>query len=266
MTTYRQYEDSVALGRPVELYDFYDEEGTHWRFNSGGDTVTYGGYAYGAGPVTRGAIEIGGSVERNTVEITLPRDNAMSNLFRTSVIDTTITLIIYRQHVDQYATFWQGTLVGLSFDGDAVPTVSCEPLTSSSKRLGRRRRAQRPCDRVLYDARCGVNAALFAVSGTIDSVTGTTLVSSSLAAKADTWFNGGVIKIGNVWRFIVAHSGSILALERAFANASAGDAFTAYAGCNLQADTCRTKFNNIANFGGLEYIPIKDPYSGSITE
>jgi Phage conserved hypothetical protein BR0599 len=34
-----------------------------------------------------------------------------------------------------------------------------------------------------------------------------------------------------------------------------GDAYTMIAGCDKQFDTCRTRFNNVVNFGGYPYVP-----------
>jgi len=36
---------------------------------------------------------------------------------------------------------------------------------------------------------------------------------------------------------------------------NAGDAFTAYPGCDKTQNTCTAKFNNLANFEGFPYVP-----------
>jgi uncharacterized phage protein (TIGR02218 family) len=36
---------------------------------------------------------------------------------------------------------------------------------------------------------------------------------------------------------------------------AAGDTFTVYFGCDHTPGTCRSKFNNLANFRGFPYVP-----------
>ena len=39
---------------------------------------------------------------------------------------------------------------------------------------------------------------------------------------------------------------------------NAGDAFTAYPGCDKTQATCTGKFNNLANFEGFPYVPVPE--------
>ena len=44
---------------------------------------------------------------------------------------------------------------------------------------------------------------------------------------------------------------------------SVGTLITVYPGCDGQVKTCRDKFNNVLNFGGIPHMPNKSPYDGS---
>ncbi len=266
--TYRTYEDSVASGIPVELFDVYDEDGVHWRYCTGSELITYGGYSYGPDVINRGDIEIGGTSDRANVEIQLVRDNAFASQFVSGVIETTVSVDIYRQHVDQTSLIWSGYLVNIEFDDNFVPTCVFSPLGASSERMGVRRRCQRLCDHVLYSTPCGVSMVTYANSGMVDSISsdGLTITSTTFSSKANGWFLGGVIKVGTVYRFIIVHSTDTIQIDRAFSDLDVTDSFTAYAGCDLCADTCRDKFDNIYNFGGQEFLPVENPFEGDITE
>ena len=39
---------------------------------------------------------------------------------------------------------------------------------------------------------------------------------------------------------------------------AAGDAFTAYQGCDHTLATCKAKFNNAANFRGFPFVPVPE--------
>jgi uncharacterized phage protein (TIGR02218 family) len=53
-----------------------------------------------------------------------------------------------------------------------------------------------------------------------------------------------------------AVAGVSLSLAYPLLNApGTGDAFTAYWGCDHTQNTCKNKFNNLANFRGFPYIP-----------
>jgi hypothetical protein len=39
---------------------------------------------------------------------------------------------------------------------------------------------------------------------------------------------------------------------------NAGDTFTAYPGCDKTQNTCTSRFNNLANFGGFPYVPVPE--------
>jgi hypothetical protein len=41
---------------------------------------------------------------------------------------------------------------------------------------------------------------------------------------------------------------------------ASGAEVRAYAGCNRTLDECKTRFDNVANFGGMPFIPTKNPF------
>lgn len=119
------------------------------------------------------------------------------------------------------------------------------------------------CTNTLFDARCGLNKASFAESNTVQS--GSTVNKLiSLSAKADGYYDNGQILFtsgaNNGLRKAVK---SYLSQQFTFNSPlpfapSAGDAFTAYPGCDKLQSTCSGKFSNLVNFQGFPFVPVPE--------
>jgi hypothetical protein len=73
-------------------------------------------------------------------------------------------------------------------------------------------------------------------------------------------------------RYIIDHSGTQLTLIVPLSdltedvNDSSGDALVAlYPGCDHTRETCKDKFDNLANYGGFPWIPSKNPFANSVS-
>jgi uncharacterized phage protein (TIGR02218 family) len=129
---------------------------------------------------------------------------------------------------------------------------------------------QRLCDADLGDGRCGVDidAPEFKGSGSVDAVSDDRiLLVSGLADFDSNWFRFGKLTWtsgNNSGRIaeVKAHArGSTVTLtlwQRAPSAVEMGDEFTATAGCDKTLATCRTRFDNIANFRGFPHMPGND--------
>ena len=94
------------------------------------------------------------------------------------------------------------------------------------------------------------------------------------------FFTSGMIEAPDgTLRFITGHSGSTLTLIRPleslnsfFAKNGYGEGYgygygglviRIYPGCDRTKETCQSKFNNLNNYGGFPFIPLKNPFGGS---
>lgn len=127
------------------------------------------------------------------------------------------------------------------------------------------------CDvNVLGDARCKVDIAPFAVSGTVTAVVGTNndqFDSAALSAQPDNWFQFGQFRwtSGNNATIAPSNQAKAHTQETGVGRVTlafppprpiqTGDAFDIVAGCNKQFPTCRDKFNNVLNFRGFPHVP-----------
>jgi Phage conserved hypothetical protein BR0599 len=76
--------------------------------------------------------------------------------------------------------------------------------------------------------------------------------------------SGGLFVVDNAERMIMYHTGNSIELNRTIPGLQIGQTFTAYAGCDHTPDTCRFKFGNILNYGGLEFLTPSNPYKSNI--
>jgi uncharacterized phage protein (TIGR02218 family) len=124
----------------------------------------------------------------------------------------------------------------------------------------------RYCDAMLGDGRCGkdVETAAFRGEGVVSRIIGThAFAATGLDAFEEGWFSRGRVAIGDVSAEIAAHSVAdgevIFELLDVLGDAlEIGAECVAYAGCDKRFQTCRTKFENGANFRGFPHMPGND--------
>lgn len=255
-------EASVAASQPIELYDFASTSGEHWRYTSAADIQIHLGQEYEPDTITRKAIEITENQFRNLMEVTLGRNNDFALQYVAASPECKIGLTIYRYQATDYILYWSGLVQSVSFDTNGIATVKATLNTASIVCISKRRRCQILCDNALGDSGCRVNLEGYKVTGILDTVNGKTLTSSTFATKADGWFKGGKIKIGDAWRLIKSHTTNTIVMTRPVIGIEIGNSFTAYAGCDHDAETCWEKFENCFNSGDHRFLPTKNPISG----
>ena len=258
--SYESVEASINSGKPIELYDFSFGV-DHWRYTSSPEAVTYLTNEYQPEMIERSDLEITDNAFKNELEIKINRNNLLFYTFIHAPVEGILSLTIYRGHDPDYVTFWAGVVSQVNFNTDEI-TITATPRTSSLLRTGLRRKYQKLCNHPLYKAGCSVNRESYKITGTIATISGFTIVSAVFATKADGWFNAGEIIVGDAERLITTHVGSTITISRGIYGAVAGNSFTAYAGCDHSMDICRTKFDNLINYGGQPWIPTKNPFSG----
>lgn len=154
------------------------------------------------------------------------------------------------------------------FDGYKWNTELLSPARRLESKLGDV--FDRTCENDLYDARCGVLAASYTVTGTVglveDGDKSLVFYASGVGSFSDGYFahgelsftsgaNAGLSRNVKAWRNadkrIELHN--LLPYEIV-----PGDAFTMKAGCNKLYGTCKSKFSNGPNFRGFLWMPGQD--------
>lgn len=268
--TYEAAETSAQDGRPVELYTF--TRGTvAQRFTSADRDQAVAGNTYTAAVIMRGRLEQTAEMNRRALTLTVPRDFPIAELYRVSPPSDPVAVLLQRFHLGdvdaQVATLWTGRVMNVAWGNDlGQATITCEPLAVSMRRNGLRRLYGSMCSYVLGGPGCRVSLPALAVAGTVSAVSGVQVQAPEFGALPDGHFDGGVLayEVGAVVerRFIVAHTGSTLTLDRRPLGLDVAAVAQAMPGCDHTLATCHDKFDNAPNYGGQPYIPKKNPMGG----
>lgn len=266
--TYESRETSMQLGEPLELYEFkYNDEVL--RVTSAKSEVEYAGHTWEPAPLRRSAIEYTTDNGRNNLKLNAVRDFPIAELFRIMPPSTVILLTVYRVHAGDTdgAVIWAGRVLECDW-ANSIATLNCEPVSSSMQRIGLRRVYQRACPHVLYGGQCKVIKEDFAVPAEVEFIDGLSIYSTAISLFPDAHFSGGYIEVeinGQIERrFITRQFMGYLQINVPLPGLVVGDSLTVYAGCDHTLTTCHSKFDNSDNYGGMPYIPTKNPFNGSI--
>lgn len=260
--TYAAIETSDHDGQPIEMYRF--SQGTRtWLYTSADVSFVHASETYEPYPLKRGNFRQTQELAKAGLEINAPRDLPLVADSMASPLLGVVSLVVYRRHRSdaEVTQWWKGRVEGIRFAGGEA-TISCVPLGTSLRRIGLRRPAQRQCPHGLYDSGCTVSAAAFGASGMLVSWIGATVTSGVFATQPDGWWVGGKIVLDGVLRFIVGHATDTLTLTSGVPGLAQGAGFVVFPGCDHMPGTCDTKFDNSDNYGGMPWLPTKNPFTG----
>jgi uncharacterized phage protein (TIGR02218 family) len=260
--------------RMADLYTITLVAGTVLRYTSWDSDLTVLGNVFLAGPphLRRSQIEekIGLEVAALELEVLAAQSDTINSVPILQMIASGsfdgAQLRIDRLFMDA-AGNQIGTVIRFSGVIGAVEEVTRSSARLTVEALVSRLSQQLPgiilqpnCTNTLFDARCGLVKASFAESLSVQpGSTVNKLISHS--TKPDGYYDNGQIAFTSG-----ANSGLVKAVKRYvgqqfFFNSplpfvsSAGDAFTAYPGCDKTQSTCTNKFSNLANFEGFPFVP-----------
>lgn len=264
--TYDSRERSADLARPVELYTF--ARGAQlYRYTSANAERIVEFQTFAKAPIQRTEIEQGAEINRSGLRLTVPRDFPVALLYAIAPPSDTVALTLRQYHEGdgELATIWSGRVINVSFRG-SLAEINLEPIGTSLRRNGLRRFYQKTCPYVLGRNGCNVNMEGYRVPAPVDTVVGLTVTANELGAFPDGYFNGGYMEwpIGTGLyerRDIVGHVGTDVELDLIPYGLPVGIIANFFPGCDhtLGEFGCG-KFDNEDNFGGMPFIPTKNPY------
>lgn len=270
--TYDALENSDSDGYVAELYEFLGVANNYY-YTSFASAQTFGGHTYipVAGLKRKGitTTTVGGS-SSGDLEIELPYDNPLASEYAFTDVPASLRLNLRRRHIsdpdEAAAVIWAGEVGVWTVKGRKatfkVPSVFSVALETIVPKI----RWQKPCNNLLYDARCKVVRASYQVNTTISSSSGNTVTVASVGGWSGTEGVGGEIINNDTGerRTIVSHTGAVLTLKLPFSSFTPGDSVSLYQGCDHSGQTCKDKFNNIANYGGFLLIPSVNPFGSTV--
>lgn len=253
----------------VEIYTVtYDFN--RWYYTSADDPHVENVVTWRPVPIRRSGVELQSNPEAGEFEIEVPLDLEFLELFRVSPPSGMVTLLC--QSFDsatpgQKSVVFKGSIINVTWGLESA-TVLCESSSQAIRRMGLRRNYQYGCPHMLYGGECRVNRNDFLTTGSASNVTGTSVDLIAAAGKPDDWFAGGYIEythseLQTVERISVGSSVGASGTLNLFSypvGLIGGAEVRAYAGCNRTIQECTDKFNNTENYGGMPFIPSKNPF------
>ena len=260
--SYTEREQSDYAGKPLELYRFA-MGGRLWLYTSADHEVAYGSDVYQPCYIKRGGFTKGGDARKSSIDIEMGPSNELALIFRTGWLPGLMVVTIYRHHYEDadFSVLWKGRVTGCKWAG-SVATLTSESVFTLFQRAGLRRMYQIGCPHVLFGTACGLNADSWKVVATVAGVVGAELTLTGISAYAAGYFLGGLLQAGEDLRMITSHASGVISMVDAIAGMAIGDSITLLPGCDRSVATCKNTFANLDNFGGLPYLPTKNPFSG----
>lgn len=259
MSTFDDDERSVSSNRPIDLYTLTSPTATY-RLTSHVVDVQYGGFTFTALTMSRGNLQIGQNLTGREFVVYLPITHPIVQRFAASGIperELLVKLQRLQERSGQAQQQWLGFAQGMSIDGHVallrVPSITDDALKVKLPTV----RAQRLCNHVLYDRQCQVDRNAFKVDTTISSMSGITLVLADIGGHPDHWADpaGELVHTATgERRSVLRQIGTTLTLNVPFVGAVPGELVTVFAACSHSLQTCKAKFGNVINFGGLPHM------------
>lgn len=293
---FNDYETARNLGQPVMLYYFVygvEADGTtpiYLAYTDGESEVVHDGVTYTPLAIKGAQIKSSGKMDNNEVQITVPRNSEIADLFRIYPPSRVVTVTLRQGHIpnpgdpsgyadgENFPVIWLGRVLESSRDGPEA-TLTCEAASASMKRSGLRRHYQWPCPLVLYGARCQADKAAATTTATVAGITGNRLTlnepwqkqipipdtdppeTQDIGANA---YTGGLVEWvgmdGPEQRTImrVTAAGEIILNGPAF-DLDVADEVNVILGCPHTLKGCGDLHSNEVNYGGQPWIPTENP-------
>lgn len=265
---YDTTEKSLESGQPVEVYEI-TLGSTIYRWTSAEDDQVVGGNTFTPEEIVRTNIVQGKEDRDNTVELVVTSSNPVAQEYITLPPATSGEVTITRFHRgDAVSTVvvWKGTIQTVTFsEQNEKAKIFCRPDLGSSRPVPRRTFTVQ-CPYHLYSTECTVAEGSFRHTDTVSAVStdGKTLTVANLSGNGADWAVSGIVVFGTDKRMIISQSGDNIVLHAPFRSSPSGQSVDVQAGCDHSAATCKSKFNNLPNFGGFPFVPERDIHRDGI--
>ncbi len=264
MSTYEELETSVDSSEPVEFYTFSYQDQVRY-YCTAPVPITRDTITYQPETISRGNTEITEDLNRVPLKVTTHKNLDPVLLFIRGVVHFPMSLTIFRGYAvplvpDTFALIFKGLVTNCEFN-DFEAELNCEPISSALRAPGLRKTYEPSCVHSLYSQHgCKVDKTAHAVASSVVSQQNGKILTLP-QTYPDDFFAGGYVEIESALYMIASNTGNTITLSR-FALFTGNPAITLYPGCQHTRQDCHNKFNNIANFGGFPWMPMKNPYTG----
>lgn len=265
--TYASRNRSVQDSSPYELYKFVGPMGT-FCYASRAEPVTIGDDVYEPLPITRTPVDVGSVVNGiRTCDINLPITCELAKLYGFLLTPDSLTVEVRRADrnedaATEYQIEWRGRWMSSSVS-DAWLTIRTGSIIQ--ERLSGEMSAvlyQGTCNHTLYDELCKADPDDHSSTSIVIKVQGQ-LITVSDDGFADGDLAGGQLEVTRTGerRTILSNNSNVLRVGSRFTSIIEGDDVLMVQGCDhARLGHCKTRFDNVANYGGFDFTPAENPF------
>lgn len=260
----------ALLEQPIsaELYTFKFGDAVPVFYTSFFKNIVYAEETYQAILIQRSGFSISYDMSPATVSLKLQSSLALVSALMVDNGMKKLTLSIDRIFLDDETAQnrFKGEMVGgLSISAGECGIVFKDILYRLERNVCRVR-VQSLCNNKLFDGVCGLDPTTYTFSSEVEvSSDGKTLTSEDFAIQADGYWSMGRCTFGGVTTLITGHVGNSITIAFPLPGLVSESTVEYLAGCDKHPQTCIDRFDNLDNFVGMPYVPLKDPEAVPLT-
>lgn len=277
---------STEDGRPILLYEFTRTSVPTisgvpvtlvYRYTSADADYVYpgNGFTYKSIAMDDDGIRQTSDPRNDDLTVSMPSTELIPQMFAISSPSDVITVILRQTHLAQADAFisWAGQIAAVTRGRDAVTAqINCVANSATMSRGGLRLSWTRSCPHDLYGFRCKAPATSNYIAGTVTAVDSQAVQVTGFDAigPGDGGFLGGFIE----WLTPDGFAERRGIIEQNFGTPdkvrvmgvihglNIGDTVWGFRGCNRTTADCISFFGNLGNYGGFEFLPGKNVFTG----
>lgn len=257
----------IDMGLTSELEEA--EAGTPMNYAEADESITFMDEVYAPAVFSRTPFRSGDGESNEEVELSMPRDHPLAQLFHQGMPVAAVTATCYRVHR-------QDALASVSFTVPFIGQVAqarikgstCTFLLQTMRGLLDRKRPSMlvtgKCSNMLYDRQCQIDPNLHAYPATVVSITGFTIELDGIPTPGDIdplRFTFGFFVAPSGQRlFIAEQSAGIVQVLDAPIHLEVDDEVTVYEGCDRTPEVCHTRFSNVQHMNARALMPNRNAF------
>lgn len=269
------------FGKRIELFDFVTVseggiEGSLFSLTSNGRSVSTSvssrSVEFKPSTISRSAINLKVALEKQTITVSVSSKEDVSKYFLGTPLEFPVYIRVYDFDGVEPSFSWRGRLTGVKDAGGSCQMIF-EASTTQMQQNGLFRKASKMCPYVVYDKNtCKADLERNSAIIRIIDTDGQKVIFEKISGILDITNNalsGGFVELINsskTKRFIESNDLDEIVLFSPLNDLIdlIGQEVTVYRGCDKSPVTCRDDFLNLDNFGGLPFIPTKNPFDGAL--
>ena len=272
MSSFDTLERSIESSEPIEVYEFLLGT-TPFRFTTSEDEITFDSNDYTPESISRNSIAQGKDERQRLLQVTMPLTNSYASKYIGIPPGERASLTVTRLQRNEVPAFdnprlmFDGFVQSVRFPDNRSAILGVQSLEAATSQIMPRFTFQGLCNHFLYDSQCAVDPLGFRISGALVTGVSGKVITVTGAAASGLDFTGGFVTPNGVsdFRMVTSQSGDDLTLLLPFSVNVLSLTVDVFAGCNREIDgDCLNVFDNVAEFGGFAFIPLKNPFETGI--